>query len=55
MIIHLIAGSHAPTLAERVAEALAQVRGAYSLVVLAQREMIAGATRSVFARWSGIA
>ena len=41
VIIHLIAGSHAPTLAERVAEALAQVRGAYSLVVLAQREMIA--------------
>src|SRR6266851_3481506 len=41
VIIHLIAGSHALTLAERVAEALAQVRGAYSLVVLAQREMIA--------------
>src|SRR5581483_525281 len=41
LIIHLIAGSRAPTLAERVAEALAQVRGAYSLVVLAQREMIA--------------
>ncbi len=41
VIIHLIAGSHAPTLAERVADALAQVRGAYSLVVLAQREMIA--------------
>src|SRR5215472_13394618 len=41
LIIHLIAASHAPTLAERVAEALAQVRGAYSLVVLAQREMIA--------------
>src|SRR5215469_2991718 len=41
VIIHLIAGSHAPTLAERVAEALAQVRGAYSLVVLAQREMLA--------------
>jgi amidophosphoribosyltransferase len=41
VIIHLIAGSHALTLAERVVEALAQVRGAYSLVVLAQREMIA--------------
>src|SRR3984893_480806 len=40
-IIHLIPGSHALTLAERVTEALAQVRGAYSLVVLAQREMIA--------------
>src|SRR5262249_40911038 len=41
VIIHLIAGSQAPTLAERVAEALAQVRGAYSLVVLGQHEMIA--------------
>ena len=41
VIIHLIAGSRAPTLAERVAEALAQVRGAYSLVVLGQHEMIA--------------
>ena len=30
IIIHLIAGSTAPTLAERVAEALAQVLGAYS-------------------------
>ena len=41
MIIHLIAGSHAPTLAERVAEALAQVRGAYSLVFLTEHELIA--------------
>lgn len=41
VIMHLIAGSRAPTLAERVAGALAQVRGAYSLLVLAQHEMIA--------------
>jgi len=40
IIIHLIAGSTAPTLAERVAEALAQVRGAYSLVLLTERELI---------------
>ena len=51
VIIHLIAGSHAPTLAERVAEALAQVRGAYSLVVLAQREMIAVRDPLGFVRW----
>lgn len=41
VIMHLIAGSRAPTLAERVAAALIQVRGAYSLVVLAQHQMIA--------------
>ncbi len=41
VIMHLIAGSRAPALAERVAAALVQVRGAYSLVVLAQRQMIA--------------
>ncbi len=41
VIIHLIAASHAPTVAERVIEALAQVRGAYSLVVLTERELIA--------------
>jgi len=34
VMIHLIAASRAPTLPERVAEALSQVRGAYSLVVL---------------------
>jgi len=41
IIIHLIAASHAPALPERVAEALAQVRGAYSLVLLTENTMIA--------------
>ncbi|MGD0074818.1 MAG: amidophosphoribosyltransferase [Candidatus Binataceae bacterium] len=40
VIIHLIAGSHAPTIAERVIEALAQIRGAYSLVCLTEKQMI---------------
>ena len=41
VIIHLIAGSRAPTISEKVADALTQVRGAYSLVMLTQHEMIA--------------
>lgn len=41
VIIHLIAASQAPTVAERVVEALAQIKGAYSLVVLTEKEMIA--------------
>jgi len=41
LIIHLIAGAHAADLPGRVIEALAQVRGAYSLVVLTERGMIA--------------
>src|SRR5207302_8071610 len=41
LIIHLIAGARAAELPERVAEALAQVRGAYSLVVLTGHQMIA--------------
>ncbi|HZO82541.1 MAG TPA: amidophosphoribosyltransferase [Candidatus Binataceae bacterium] len=41
VIMHLIAGSRAPTLAERVAAALVQVRGAYSLLVLSQHQMVA--------------
>ncbi len=41
VIIHLIAASHAPTLVERAVEALAQVRGAYSLVMLTESEMVA--------------
>jgi amidophosphoribosyltransferase len=41
LVIHLIANSHAPTLPERVAEALAQVRGAYSVVILTEHELIA--------------
>jgi amidophosphoribosyltransferase len=41
LIIHLIAGAHAPDLPGRVVEALAQVRGAYSLVVLTEHALIA--------------
>jgi amidophosphoribosyltransferase len=41
VMIHLIAGSRAPTLPERLAEALVQVRGAYSLVVLTENSLIA--------------
>jgi amidophosphoribosyltransferase len=41
LIIHLIAAAHATELHERVAEALAQVRGAYSLVLLTERQVIA--------------
>jgi amidophosphoribosyltransferase len=41
LIIHLIAGSRAGDLRERVAEALAQVRGAYSMTILTEQCMIA--------------
>jgi len=41
LIIHLIAAGHAPDLPGRVVEALAQVRGAYSLVVLTEHALIA--------------
>ncbi|MBF6571499.1 MAG: amidophosphoribosyltransferase, partial [Candidatus Binataceae bacterium] len=41
IIIHLIANSRAATLPERVAEALGQVRGAYSLVLLTEKNLIA--------------
>lgn len=41
LIVHLIARSHAETLSQRVAEALKQVRGAFSLVFLTKDEMIA--------------
>jgi amidophosphoribosyltransferase len=41
VIIHLIAASRAPTIAERVIDALAQMRGAYSLVCLTENQMIA--------------
>jgi amidophosphoribosyltransferase len=41
LVIHLIASGHAPDLPGRVAEALAQVRGAYSLVLLTEHGMIA--------------
>jgi amidophosphoribosyltransferase len=40
-VIHLIASSHAPDLPGRVADALAQIRGAYSVVVLTERGLIA--------------
>src|SRR5277367_1717967 len=39
VIIHLIAASRASTIAERVIDALAQVRGAYSLVCLTENQM----------------
>jgi len=41
LVIHLIASSQAPDLPERVTEALRQVKGAYSLVVLSERALIA--------------
>ena len=41
VIIHLVAASHAPTVVERVIEALAQVKGAYSLAILTEKELIA--------------
>jgi amidophosphoribosyltransferase len=41
IVIHLIASSHAPSLEERVVDALSQVRGAYSLVVLTESSLIA--------------
>src|SRR5580693_10200204 len=41
VIIQLIAASHAPTVVERVIEALSQVKGAYSLAVLTEHELIA--------------
>jgi amidophosphoribosyltransferase len=40
LIIHLIAGAHSSDLPGKVVEALAQVRGAYSLVLLTERGMI---------------
>jgi amidophosphoribosyltransferase len=41
LIIHLIANADAPDLLGRVAQALMQVRGAYSLIILTERAMIA--------------
>jgi amidophosphoribosyltransferase len=40
-IVHLIAMSHQKSLEGRIAEALSQVEGAYSLLFLTEREMIA--------------
>jgi len=41
LIIHLIASAQAAELPEKLIEALAQVRGAYSLVLLTERQIIA--------------
>ncbi|MCS6926111.1 MAG: amidophosphoribosyltransferase, partial [Candidatus Binatia bacterium] len=41
VILHLIAASRAPRLVDRAIEALQHVRGAYSLVLLSEHEMIA--------------
>src|SRR5215471_4786166 len=41
LIIHLIASAQAAELPDKLIEALAQVRGAYSLVLLTERQMIA--------------
>jgi amidophosphoribosyltransferase len=41
IVIHLIAASRAPTLPEKLIEALAQVKGAYSLVLLTESCLIA--------------
>jgi amidophosphoribosyltransferase len=40
LIVHLISRSHEPTLSGRVAEALKQIQGAFSLVFLSKDEMI---------------
>ncbi len=41
VIIHLVAASRAPSLVDGVVEALGQIRGAYSLLFLTERQMIA--------------
>ncbi|MHB8380872.1 MAG: amidophosphoribosyltransferase [Candidatus Binataceae bacterium] len=41
IVIHLIAASRAPSLPEKLIEALTQVRGAYSLVLLTEKCLIA--------------
>ena len=41
VIVHLIAACRAPSLRERLAEALSQVRGSYSLVVLTEKLLLA--------------
>src|SRR6185369_7112377 len=41
VIVHLIAASQQPTLIDRIIDALAQVRGAYSLVFLSEDRIIA--------------
>ena len=41
VIIHLVAASRAPSLVDGVVDALSQIRGAYSLLFLTERQMIA--------------
>ncbi len=41
VIIHLIANSKAATFYERVVEALARLRGAYSLLIMSEKELLA--------------
>jgi amidophosphoribosyltransferase len=41
VIVHLVAASRRRTLRERLMEALSQVRGSYSLVILTERELLA--------------
>jgi amidophosphoribosyltransferase len=48
LIIHLIAGAHTLELPGRVIEALSQVRGAYSLVVLTEHGLLAARDPSGF-------
>ncbi len=48
ILVHLIARSSAPTTPERVADALAQVEGAYSLVFLTTHELVAARDPSGF-------
>jgi amidophosphoribosyltransferase len=40
VILHLIARSHKPTIEEAIQEALLQVTGAYSLIILTEEKMI---------------
>lgn len=40
VILHLIARSHRPTIEEAIQEALLQITGAYSLIILTQEKMI---------------
>ncbi|MGQ9655921.1 MAG: amidophosphoribosyltransferase, partial [Thermodesulfobacteriota bacterium] len=41
VIVHLIAASHLPTLRERLVEALSQLRGSFSLVLLTENGLLA--------------
>ena len=50
VILHLVARSKAPTLAGAIAEALLEVRGAYSLVILSRKGSSRRATRTASGR-----